>query len=85
MTPPANITCRQLVELVTDYLEGALPSEARRRVDAHLGCCEHCGAYLEQMRMTLEVVGHLGPEDLDPRVEQALLGAFREWKDEGGT
>ena len=74
------ITCRQLVELVTDYVEGTLPDAARARVDAHLASCDGCGAYLEQMRMTLRVVGHLTPQDLDPRVERSLLDAFREWK-----
>jgi anti-sigma factor RsiW len=74
------ITCRQLVELVTDYVEGTLPDAARARIDAHLGLCDGCGAYVAQMRMTLEVVGHLTLEDLDPAVERALLDAFRDWK-----
>jgi len=74
------ITCRQLVELVTDYVEGTLTPEARAHVEAHLATCDGCGAYVEQMRMTLRVVGHLTPQDLDPRVERALLDAFREWK-----
>jgi anti-sigma factor RsiW len=80
MSQPASIPCRQLVELVTDYLEGVLPAAAHARVEAHLACCEDCGAYVEQMRMTLALVGHLTPEDLDPRVEQRLLDAFRDWK-----
>jgi anti-sigma factor RsiW len=75
-----HIHCRQLVELVTDYLEGTLPDATRVRVEAHLATCDGCGAYVAQMRMTLEVVGHLEPEDLDPRVERALLDAFRDWK-----
>ena len=80
MSQPASIPCRQLVELVTDYLEGALPAAAHARVELHLASCEACGAYVEQMRLTLVVVGHLTPEDLDPRVEQRLLDAFRDWK-----
>jgi anti-sigma factor RsiW len=78
--PTDTITCRQLVELVTEYVEGTLPDAARTRVDAHLAHCDGCGAYLEQMRMTLRVVGHLTAEDLDPRVERTLLDAFRAWK-----
>jgi len=80
MSHPDLITCRQLVELVTDYVEGTLTPEARVRVEAHLATCDGCGAYVEQMRMTLRVVGHLAPEDLDPRVERSLLDAFRDWK-----
>jgi anti-sigma factor RsiW len=80
MTPADPMTCRQLVELVTDYLEGTLPAGARARVEAHLAGCDGCGAYFEQVRMTVRVLGHVAPEDLDPRVERSLLDAFRDWK-----
>jgi anti-sigma factor RsiW len=80
MTPPPPIPCRELVELVTEYLDGALPAPEQARFEAHIGVCEHCGAYLEQMRVTLRVVGHLEPDDLGPQAEQTLLAAFRDWK-----
>jgi anti-sigma factor RsiW len=71
-----------MVELVTDYLEGMLPEDDRVRFEAHIAACGHCAAYVEQMRVTLRVVGHIDPEVLDPEVERGLLDAFRGWKDE---
>ncbi|HWH95252.1 MAG TPA: zf-HC2 domain-containing protein [Baekduia sp.] len=80
--PPScgGLPCRAMVELVTDYLEGALSPEDRVRFEGHIGLCEHCTAYLEQMRVTLDVVGRIDPDALDPRVERALLDAFHDWK-----
>jgi anti-sigma factor RsiW len=80
--PPAGggLRCRELVELVTDYFEGALAPPDRARFEAHIAACNHCTAYLAQMRTTLSVVGHLDAGDLDPRVERELLDAFRDWK-----
>jgi anti-sigma factor RsiW len=82
-SPPGGLACRELVELVTDYLEDGLGAEDRARFEAHIAACDHCGAYLEQMRVTLRVVGHLDPDGLEPEVERELLDAFREWKDGG--
>ena len=70
----------ELVELVTEYLEDSLAPDVRARFEAHVGACDHCGAYVEQMRMTLRVVGHIEPDDLDPEVERELLDAFKDWK-----
>ena len=83
--PCLLLPCRELVELVTDYLEGVLPEVDRARFEGHVGTCGHCAAYVEQMRVTLTVVGHLDPGELDPRVESELLDAFRGWKDGGGA
>ena len=69
-----------MVELVTDYLEGALDDGDRSRFEAHIATCEHCSAYLEQMRMTIRLTGELPPETLAPEMERELLAAFREWK-----
>lgn len=74
-----QLSCRELVELVTDYLEGALTDEDRARFEAHIGGCDGCVAYVEQMRTTINLVGRLAPEDLTPDAEAALLGAFRDW------
>jgi anti-sigma factor RsiW len=75
-----DLPCHELVELVTDYLEGVLAPEVRARVEAHLAACEGCATYLDQMRDTIRVVGALREEDLDPRVREELVGAFRGWR-----
>ena len=77
---PDRIACRELVELVTDYLEGALDRRTRRRFEAHIAGCPHCTAYLEQMRETIRLTGRLREESLDPEVRDELLEAFRTWK-----
>jgi anti-sigma factor RsiW len=79
-SPAGGLACRELVELVTDYLEDGLDARDRARFEAHIAACEHCSAYLEQMRVTLRVVGHIAPDGLEPEVERELLDAFREWK-----
>ena len=75
-----QLSCQEVVELVTDYLEGALPAEERARFEQHLESCEGCRRYVEQMRMTLGLTGELTPESLTPQGEQALLKAFRDWR-----
>ena len=75
-----QLSCQELVELVTDYLEGALPAEQRARFEAHLEPCRGCTEYVEQMRATIELVGRLTPEDVSSEAEAALLGVFRDWK-----
>ena len=76
----APLSCRELVELVTDYLEGALPADERRRFEAHIAACEHCARYLAQMRQVLAALGDLPPEALSPEAERELLAAFRDWR-----
>jgi anti-sigma factor RsiW len=74
-----ELTCQELVELVTHYLEGALTADERARVDDHLDGCAGCRAYLAQMEATLRVVR--GTAALERRPEVAgLLAAFRHWK-----
>ena len=74
-----ELTCQQLVELVTDYFENALGPADRARFEAHVAGCPGCDAYLGQMRTTLEVVGATAELETRPEVE-ALLDAFRDWK-----
>ncbi len=74
------LVCRQVVELVSDYLEGALDAHDRARFDAHLTRCDGCTAYLEQMRVTLRLAGRLDPEALDPVFRDRLVDAFRDWR-----
>lgn len=75
----AGLTCQQLVELVTDYLEGALPDEERLRFEMHIAGCVACTNYLAQMRRTIATLGALHPEHLSPEAEHELLALFRDW------
>ena len=76
----AHLTCLELVELVTAYLEGDLTSGERKRFDAHLAACDGCTMYVEQMRRTIELTGTLRVDDLSREGEDALRRAFRDWK-----
>jgi len=75
-----GLSCQELVELVTAYLEAALPLEERERFEEHLDECGNCHEYLAQMRTTIELAGELTPESLIPGAERALLEAFRTWR-----
>ncbi len=75
-----DLTCQELVEIVSDYLEGALPERDRVRFEAHLRTCEGCTRYLDQMRTTIHLMGTLTEEDLDPGAKDQLLQVFRAWK-----
>jgi anti-sigma factor RsiW len=78
----AELTCQELVELVTDYLEGTLSRRDRARFDAHIAACTHCTAYLAQFSETLRLTGTLRESDVSPEARAALLEQFRNWKDE---
>jgi anti-sigma factor RsiW len=78
-----QLSCQELVELVTDYLEGALPAGERARFEEHLAPCDGCTNYVEQMRRTVAALGRLPPESISREAEQALLAAFRGWKAAG--
>jgi len=77
-----DLACREVVELVTDYLEGALDGRDRERFERHLVGCDGCAAYVEQMRVTLRVAGRLEPEAIDPVFRARLMQAFRGWQGE---
>lgn len=74
------MTCIELVELVTDYLEGSMPADRRARFDAHVSGCEGCTTYLEQFRITIRLTGMLTEEQIAPDARDALLGVFRDWR-----
>jgi anti-sigma factor RsiW len=74
-----ELTCQELVEIVSDYLEGALPPNERERFEAHLEICEGCRRYLDQMRTTILLAGRLNEKDLDPGARDRLVQLFREW------
>ncbi|MFN2471548.1 MAG: anti-sigma factor [Gaiellaceae bacterium] len=75
-----DLTCRELVELVTDYLEDRLPEAERRAFEAHIAACRGCDAYLEQIRTTIRLLGRLREDDVEPPARDALLEAFRGWR-----
>ena len=74
------LTCQELVELVTDYLEESLPAEERARFEEHVMTCPPCRAHIDQLRRTIHVVGNLSAEELPPEAEEDLLSAFRDWR-----
>ena len=74
-----DVVCQEWVELVTAYLEGALPRRTTKAIDRHLAGCPHCREYLEQMRLTIRLTGELGADDdLPEDVLDALMAALRE-------
>ena len=75
-----ELACRDLVELVTEYLEGSLPTSDRVRFEQHLSTCEGCTIYLDQMRRTIQITGHLTEESVPAPARDRLLRAFRDWK-----
>ena len=76
---PASLTCRELVTIVTDYLEGSLSPTDLERFEVHIAGCPGCTIYLEQMRQTIRALGHLPEESITPEAEGTLLAAFRSW------
>lgn len=82
MTRDANdeMACRELVEVVTDYLDSALSERDRMRFERHLEGCNGCRSYLEQMRTTIRLAGRLTPESLSPAMRERLLRVLRDWK-----
>jgi anti-sigma factor RsiW len=80
MTPTDEMSCRELVELVTEYFEGTLAAADRDRFEAHLAACRACRAYLAQMRLTVDALGRLSEQDVEPDAEAALRRAFRGWR-----
>jgi anti-sigma factor RsiW len=76
----SELTCKELVEVVTDYVEGRLSEPDRRRFEAHLETCEGCTTYLQQMQETIRLTGVLREEHVPPRARAELLQAFRAWR-----
>lgn len=75
-----ELVCQELVELITDYLEGALSRTDHDRFEAHLAACRHCSAYLEQVRQTLTALGSLTEDSIPADQRESLLAVFRVWK-----
>ena len=78
---PGDVACREIVDLVTDYLEGRLSEEERLAFEDHIASCSGCRAYLDQMRTTIELAGSLDRiEPPPPPLRDELLAAFRDWR-----
>lgn len=77
-----DLVCRQAVALVTDYLDGVLSRRQRRRFEAHLRHCPNCSRYLAQIRLTIDTVGHVEPDELDPEVKSELIDLYRRFLEE---
>ncbi len=75
-----EMTCRELVEVVTDYLEGTLAPDDRRRLEEHLDVCPYCAEYVAQMRQTIDALGEISEESIAPQTRDELLAAFRGWR-----
>ena len=81
-----ELTCKELVELVTDYFEEKLSTSERQRFEVHLSTCRGCRIYLKQMEQTIGLLGKLNEEAITPEAQHELLQVFRDWKvDSGGT
>ena len=74
-----GLTCKEVVEIVTDYLEGALSPEDRARFEQHLATCDGCTHYVEQMRETIRLSGKVTEDHISVAQRERLLEAFRDW------
>ena len=75
-----DLTCKELVELITGYFEGTLRGRRLRRFEAHLTACDGCTRYLAQMEVTIRATGTLAEEQVTDEQKGVLLAAFRDWK-----
>ena len=75
-----EIACRQAVDLMTDYLEGALSPRDRARLEVHLAECDYCVEYLAQIRATIDIAGRIEPDDLEPEALDELVSLYRRWQ-----
>ena len=75
-----HVTCQEIVELATEYLEHALDSEAAEVFEEHINFCDGCEAYLGQLRTTIATIGSVAPEEPPAATQQRLLSAFKEWR-----
>jgi anti-sigma factor RsiW len=74
------LACKQVVEMVTDYLEGFLSPRDQERFEEHLADCPHCTEYLAQMRETIRLAGQLTPEDFSAEMRDAFTDLYRQWR-----
>jgi anti-sigma factor RsiW len=75
-----HVTCREFVELLTDYLDGALAAEERAEVERHIVICRGCTNYVEQFRSTIDLLGRIADDEPDDASASAALAIFRDWQ-----
>jgi anti-sigma factor RsiW len=75
------LTCQEMVELVTDYLEDRMEDSTRARFEEHVAECDACTLYIEQMRQTIVALGRIPAESISSEAEEELLAAFRNWRE----
>ena len=80
MSSARALTCKELTEVLTDYLEGVMPLADRERFEAHLEICDGCATYVDQMRQVIATVHELRPDEVEATAPDDLLEAFRAWK-----
>jgi anti-sigma factor RsiW len=78
--PHDHLSCQEVVELVTDYLDGALARDEAALFEQHLNFCDGCVRYVDQIKATVETVGEAREEDIPPQAKEWLLTAFRNWR-----
>ena len=78
--PRAMLVCRDVTEIVTDFIEGRMSLLDRVRFRIHLGLCRHCREYVRQIKTTFRLMGMTPPEPPPPDVEEELLKRFKNWK-----
>jgi anti-sigma factor (TIGR02949 family) len=82
----SELSCQDIIEIVTEYLEGAMSTEERQRFEDHLSSCPGCVTYVEQIRRTIDLVGKAPhEEDLPPALREGLVAQFRSWQGGGAT
>jgi anti-sigma factor RsiW len=74
------LVCRDAVELMTAYLDGELAERDRERLELHLADCPHCAEYLAQLRITIDAVGHVDPDELPDAAVDELVALYRRWQ-----
>lgn len=84
MADPQEMSCKELVELITEYLEGMLPEPERARFERHLAQCDGCQTYIEQMRQMIGALGKIEERSIPPEVLEKFLLVFRNWKKDQG-
>ena len=76
-----EFSCQEMIEVVTNYLDDALPPDERQRFERHLSYCAGCNTYVEQMRETIRQTGVVpGEESLSPALREEIVAQFRNWK-----
>ena len=75
-----NMSCQEMTELITEFLDGSMPWFQRIRFQMHVGLCRGCRHYLGQMKLTIKTLGQLPPDPMPPEIRDEMLRRFRNWK-----